>query len=522
MMGRCNQSIVAKENAVIDFIRKHAAKILGTLSCFDRIIFHGHLPLARAEVMNAFLDRRGMLRKEFKGFVTKQAERLKAHAKTMAERAGRPYRHLCGNEDKEDEVQKILKKDAVERGLICVFSAVERDRTFKLCYGEGRPYLMAKWRPCLCLYFYFLDPELGLIHIRLQTWFPFHIQIALNGHDWLARKLARHHIAYRKIDNAFVSLEDFPRAQRLADRFVTQNWPRLLDRLAHRVNPLLRDLVLGYTYYWVTNQAEFATDIVFANRATLQDLYKKLLRHSTLCFSAEDVMAFLGRKLYGTFAGELITDCKRREPGARVKHRMKANWLKMYDKFGCVLRVETVINHPYEFKVRRSGTRYGKRVIDWFPMNKGVANLYRYAQVSLRANSRYLQALSVVDDPTQAYGILREITRPKRDNGRWVRGFNPLHPDDVRLFAVLMRGEHHIMGFRNGHLVRHLYPNIRDPEQLRRISARISRLLKRLRTFRLIAKIHSSRRYRVTERGLRLLSASIHLYEEYMPQLLAA
>lgn len=507
---------------MIDFIKKHAAKIVGALSCFDRVIFHGHLPLARAEVMNAFLDHRGMLRKEFKGFVTQQSERLKAHAKTLAERAGRPYNHLCGNEDKEDEVQKILKKDPVERGLICVFSAVERDRTFKLSYGEGRPYLKAKWRPCLCLYFYFLDPELGLIHIRLQTWFPFHIQIALNGHDWLARKLARHHMAYRKIDNAFVELEDFPRAQRWANRFVKQNWPRLLDRLAHRVNPLLRDLIAGYTYYWVTDQAEFATDIVFVSRAALQDLYQKLLRHSTLCFSAEDVMAFLGRKLHGTFAGELITDCKRRQPGARVKHRMKVNWIKMYDKFGYILRVETVINRPDEFKVRRWGTRKGKRVLDWYPMIKGVANLYRYAEVSLQANSRYLQALSAVDDPTQAYGLLQELTNPKRENGRSVRGFNPLHAEDVRLFTVLLRGEHNLLGFRNGHLAQHLYPNVRDPEQLRRISSRISRLLKRLRTFRLIAKIHKSRRYRITKKGLHLLSATIHLYEEHMPELLAA
>ncbi len=32
---------------------------------------------------------------------------------------------------------------------------------------------------------------------------------------------------------------------------------------------------------------------------------------------------------------------------------MKDNWLKMYDKFGQILRVETVINDPREFRVRR-------------------------------------------------------------------------------------------------------------------------------------------------------------------------
>ena len=43
----------------------------------------------------------------------------------------------------------------------------------------------------------------------------------------------------------------------------------------------------------------------------------------------------------------MLNDCKKkRNPGARVKHRVKENWLKMYDKFGLILRVETVINQP--------------------------------------------------------------------------------------------------------------------------------------------------------------------------------
>ena len=82
----------------------------------------------------------------------------------------------------------------------------------------------------------------------------------------------------------------------------------------------------------------------------LRALHARLLRHATLCLRAEDVLTFLGRKLHGKFAGEILNDWKRRWPGARVKHAMKANWIKMYDKHGCVLRVETVINDPYELR----------------------------------------------------------------------------------------------------------------------------------------------------------------------------
>ena len=92
--------------------------------------------------------------------------------------------------------------------------------------------------------------------------------------------------------------------------------------------------------------------------------------------------------------GEVLTHCQKgRWPGARIKHRMKNNWLKMYDKFALVLRIETVINNPREFRVRRLRTRDGRRQMVWCPMNKGVINLYRYREVSLAANERYLEAL---------------------------------------------------------------------------------------------------------------------------------
>ena len=98
---------------------------------------------------------------------------------------------------------------------------------------------------------------------------------------------------------------------------------------AGRVHPLLRAELQGYRYYWATYQAEYATDVLFTTRTALHALYARLLRHATLCLRAEDVLTFLGRKLHGAFAGEILNDWKRRWPGARVKHWMKGNWIKM-------------------------------------------------------------------------------------------------------------------------------------------------------------------------------------------------
>ena len=127
----------------------------------------------------------------------------------------------------------------------------------------------------------------------------------------------------------------------------------MLGRYALRVNPLLRqeEVLDPMQYYWVTAQSEYSTDILFRKRADIEELMPRLCQYSALYFSASDVMSFLGRKLSGRFQGEVVSDQREvelrgtRVPGRRVKHRMKFNWIKMYDK-GTVLRVETVVNNP--------------------------------------------------------------------------------------------------------------------------------------------------------------------------------
>ena len=502
------------------FIDIHQAKITGTISCFDRILFKGHLPLGWSSAMEQFIARQGLLIKEFSGFVQANSQRIKQHAKDMANKTGRPYIHLAGPIRKEDRVRDIARRDKITQGLVCILAAVEGCRSFKIAYGKQRPKIVAARRKCLCLYFYFVDRELGFMHVRIATWFPFTVQICLNGHDWLARKMDQHGMAYRKRDNAFLWIEDPQRAQRFADRFARKNWPQILTAFARRVNPLMKSLLKDMDYYWVTEQAEFATDVMFQNPAALAELYENLLKHATNCFGAEDVMTFLGRKLNGNFQGDIGNHYKKRWPGARVRHRMKNNGIKMYDKHGCVLRIETVINRPYEFKIRRRGIRHGQPVMGWYPMAKRVTNLARYAEVCLATNRRYLDALAVVDDPSEARHDLLRLARTVRRNGRCYRGFNPAAAEDIRLFAAIMRGEHAINGFRNRDIRSQLFKPTRDAQERTRRSARVCRLFKRLHIHGLIAKIPRTRRWRVTSKGQRVMAALLILHHEQYPKLL--
>ncbi|MEO6624655.1 MAG: hypothetical protein ABIN37_07475 [Burkholderiaceae bacterium] len=168
----------------------------------------------------------------------------------------------------------------------------------------------------------------------------------------------------------------------------------------------------------VAAQAEYSTDVMFKTALGLRELYPRLLSHSTLCFGAKEVMNFLGRKLVGNFRGEVVSDLSslvcRRVGGSRIKHRVKQNWLKMVDKAGLVLRIETVINNPEEFRVRKQVLRDGKQRAEWVQLPNlggwGVAYLFRYREVSLQANARYLDALAAVDDPTKGKQALQRLT----------------------------------------------------------------------------------------------------------------
>ena len=240
-------------------------------------------------------------------------------------------------------------------------------------------------------------------------------------------------------------------------------------------------------------------------------------------FSASDILPFLGRKLTGNFLGEVLTDCKKkREPGARVKHRVKENWIKMplsdlWGKFGLVLRVETVINSPREFRVRRKRTRNGEPTTVWCPMNKGVTNLPSYQRVCRAANDRYLNALSVVNDPTPAHQQVADLTESKTYRGRRYAGFNPARKDDVRLFQAVLSGAHELRGFQNSDIRESLHGVVRDPAERRRRANAVPRLLKRLHVRGLIAKIRRTRRWRVTQRGRSLLGAMIRLHYHGLP-----
>lgn len=523
------------------FIQRHQSSVTGTLSGFDRIRFRGTLRLiANDRGLGALLAYLGILLKDFKAYAMDLSERLKSASLTLAEAAGRPVRYLASSLiRKEDVARQIALEDRITTGLICVLTAVEPCWSFHVRRDPEQKKLLleSSWRKCLHLYHYHIHPQLGFMHARVQSWFPFNIHICINGREWLARQMDQAQLGYRRRENCFTHLADPSEAQRLFDQQLTTDYSAMLNRIVPLVHPAHEQMFASrpMDYYWSADETEWASDVMFKDHATLSALYPQLIRHGMQNLISRDVLRFLQQKvpakggIYNQFKGEVVSDLKARPEGIRIKHRVNANSIKMYDKQGSVLRVETTINDTRQFKVFRKPQDRSEQPQDrpnaqpsWQRMRKGVADLHRRAEVSQAANRRYLDAMADVKDNTPLRQLLEPLCQRVNFKGRGARPLNPLSESDAALLSHIARGEFILNGFRNRDIRSLLFPTQGDdPSQQRRQSAKVTRLLRLLRAHGLIHKIPKTHRYQLSPKGRTAITALLAAREADIVQLAA-
>ena len=357
---------------------RHSDEIVGVLSCYDRILVQGTLPtFCYAQGMTGYLFAHGIRIFDYPRFAEPLRDQLRENAERLAAENGLSIEYIRkANFRKEDRVRARLRERGTHPGLVCIFSAMERCSTYRSWYDKktGKVYLRPDDGKCLHYYFYFLDEDLGLVFVRVPTWCPFRLQIYFNGHEWLASQLRRQGIAYQLLDNAFLEIADWHRAQRLADSWSMKELHTKLDAFARRYCPII--VSLGLTYHWSLDQVEYSTDLVFRDRKDLQPLYETLTRTAIHTVKPENIATFLGRKLSPLYNGEMGSRFQTRIEGTRIKHLMGPVSLKMYDKFGQVLRLETTVNDVSFFQhYRQVEQRDGRCVTRWARMKKSLYSL---------------------------------------------------------------------------------------------------------------------------------------------------
>lgn len=512
-------SLPHTDGAPKSFLNKFGRHVTAILCGFDRLRFRATQRLLfQPNSMEAYLATCGVLIKHFKTFAQGITDRVKAAAYQAAATAARPVRYLgSGGSDKESLARELARKDGIQEGLIAVFTAVEPCLSYSV-RGDSNSkeiHLVLETRKCLHLYHYYQHPDFGLMHVRVQSWFPFTVDVCLNGREWLARQMDAAGLHYVQRDNCFTWVEDPAKVQALLAQQLHTNWAQRLDELLQQAHPLHEEIARPFhqPYYWSASQTEYATDVLFENASTLARWYRPFLHHGMSTFKSVDVLRFLGHYVPASgrvpkrFSGEVTSSLKERPEGVRLRHTVNGNSIKVYDKQGSVLRVETTIVHPERFKVYRPAQGDPEQQLRWQKLRRGVADLWRRGQVSQGANRRYLEALASVTGKTPLREEAVTVCRATHKDGRRYRALNPWAPGDGALLEAISRGEFTIQGFRNRDLRALLYPGKGICQEERRRSGRVSRLLALLRAHGLIRKVSGTHRYHVSQRGRRILTA---------------
>jgi hypothetical protein len=170
------------------------------------------------------------------------------------------------------------------------------------------------------------------MHARIQTWFPFNIQIAIKVRKCLARQMDRIGLQYRRQGNCFVWIEDYEQAQKLMDQQLEVNWAERLNGFIQGLNPAHERIFERYPseYYWTCYQSAWATDVTFRDPEVLKRLMSLSVRHGIMSCSSTDVLHYFGRRVNqngsipASFNGTMQIDLKHYQEGDRVK--IRAEW----------------------------------------------------------------------------------------------------------------------------------------------------------------------------------------------------
>lgn len=486
---------------------QYSDQISGVISCYDRIVIQGTLPrICYAAGMTSYLYIHKIRIFDYPDFAKELRNELRNNAEQIAKANGLEIEFVRKNNfRKEKRIKSVLKTRGNHPGIVHIFSAMESCPSYKPWHNKesGDTYVRHSQGKCLHYYFYLIDPDLGLCYVRVPTWCPFRLQVYFNGHNRLASALVNEGIRHKLLDNAFTNIDSFEDAQRLGDAFTVGIIHNKFDRFATEFCPVIRHF--NQKYHWSIMQAEFATDIVFKRREDLHNIYDHLTRTAIHTVKPDNIATFLGRKLHPNYQGEMGNNFSTRIMGTRIKHSMGPVSIKMYDKFGLILRIETTVNDVSFFKhYRKVEHRDGTESMKLAPMKKGIYSLTALQELLRSSNQRYLQFISDIADTGVGIRKLTKVSGTVIENNRPYKGFNFFNEDDQKLFETIASGEFNISGFRNKNLKEKL-PG--------KNSGQVSRILKRLRTHGLIRKIGKTYKYYLTRTGSQIIHMGLKLKE---------
>lgn len=498
-------------------IKVLGGSIVGVTSGFDRIVFQGMIrPLMYPEGAMGFFARRRIRFKDARKWVLEQTERLVAAVEEWSSReCGEGVIYLPSSRTRKEEIARRRQQEkGITVGPVGVWACVEAGGSYRLEPGERAPRLRYVQTRCKHLYFYVDHPDYGFMSIRIQTWLPYRIQIAMNGREWLARQLEKADVGYQRLGNKILQVDDFGVMQPLLDQQLKTDWCRLLDSFVPLAFPTVTaTLGMDLSYTWSLWQSEWASDILFKSRHDLDRVMYAMIRHAFIGGHPERLLGYFGHPVKkngqprSNFSGSLKTNVVKLDEGYRVRHWHDSNSVKMYNECN-VLRIESTVNQPGAFRAHRRKQGASKDAKTQLrPLRKGVADTTLRARICQGINNRFADHVATTRSTQPFDSILATVTTRKQKRGRSVRALEPTAKDRALLTAIA-DPRFTIGGFCNKDLRTILANNERYIGKTQKQRSGIAtRSIRMLRDHGVIRRLPKSNRYQLTSAGRQLVVA---------------
>ena len=492
--------------------------VKGVIKGFDRIVFKGMIrPIMFAAGMQSFLMSKGILNKDFKTYAMEQSQTIVNCAEEISkEHTSNPVTYIySSNERKETLAHAQQEKTGAKEGLIGVWSCVESCNTYRSVFNPQATYpdLRHEQSRCKHLYFYLDDPIYGFMSIRLQTWAPYEIQIALNGREWLRRALDGANCRYILHGNKFLHIDDYGLAQKFLDAQLEANFESILNGFVPLAFPAMPAILPGMNYYWTLWQSELATDYIFESSDSLRPLMNNLLRYALVTGNGERILKYFGRPVmangqpHPNSNPEILSRAKCWYDGLRVRHWNGKNSVKFYNEHN-VLRFEMTMNDPSKYKIYRHAENQDKaEPKKLMVIRKGIADITLRAKVSTQIVDRFAEHMASAEETTSLEELIASVSSPFNKDGKRIRALD-VFGKDLKLIQAISDPSFNVSSITNKELQKKLIdsPWAKGMSH-KQLSGKISRHLSLLRQHGLIKKLPNQRKYVLTDKGQKLTSA---------------
>ena len=504
-------------------LTKYGAKIKGVIEGFDRIVFKGRLyPFCNINGMRSFLHHNKILYKDYSEWITAKSSKICGDAeKYIQNERQTSIQYIKSHNVRKDALAKEWQRRiGIESGLIGAWSCVESCNTYKAALNKKDHKLEIKCDDSKCkhIYFYYDHAEYGFMSIRLQTWVPYEVQIALNGRQWLKRLLEKSGCKYILDGNKFFHMENYELAQQLLAGQPNARWIDMMNGFIPDIFPSM-DEIFGKSfgnYHWVLWQSEWAKDYIFKNTDTLEKQMEQILRHAFISGKGERVIKYFGHPVradgqpFPTAKPEVITRLNKWYDGARIRHWVDNNSLKLYNEQN-ILRIECTINNPARYRIYRTAEKDPGGEKKLRSMRKGVADIVPRAQISSDRVKSFSEQIASLEEDCTVGDILEKVSSRLKVKGKRYRALD-VAGKDLALLRAIADPKYFVDAITNKHL-QSVLGGAAWANKLtgRSLSARISRHLRLLREHGIIKKMPNQNKYFLTKKG-RLLTTALNQF----------